>query len=118
MVENLVEGTLFVSDISGVSSVLTIGWGAGSYSGLMVEHPLFPDNGRQHFPFTLACPFPPLWGLGQLLLASLLLHAAHSQLMGGTFFLHRSSARTFMCSLYSATGFQPSLECPPVEFCL
>ena len=29
MVENLVEGTLFVSDISGVSSVLTIGWRAG-----------------------------------------------------------------------------------------
>ena len=112
MVENLVEGTLFVSDISGVSSVLTIGWGAGSYSGLMVEHPLFPDNSRQHFPFTLACPFPPLWGLGQLLLASLLLHAAHSQLMGGTFFLHRSSARTLCAVSTLPPGFSPLLNVP------
>lgn len=116
MVENLVEGTLFVSDISGVSSGLTIGWraadGEGSYSGLMVEHPLFPDDGRQHFPFTLACPFPPLWGPGQPLLASLLLHVAHSQLMGGTFFF-TGAQRVLLCAVSTLPpGFSPLLSFP------
>ena len=68
--ESLVEGTLFVSGAPSVSLGLTIGWRQGGYSGLMVEHPLFPDSGRLHLPFTLACPFPPLTGLGQPLLAS------------------------------------------------
>ena len=61
--ESLVEGTLFVSGVSSVSSALTLSWRAGAVAAWRLSLLCFLENRRQRFPFTLACPFPPLWGL-------------------------------------------------------
>ena len=100
--ESLVEGTLFFSGVSSVSLALTMGWRVGAVVAWRLSLLCFLITAGSIFPshwhaLSLHCGGWPPVACGPL------------PMMGDT---------CSTCSLYSATRFQPSLECPPAEFCL